>query len=451
MRGVGVSARRHRQAPSIVKLSRAAAERTLVAGGFVVLFFALPHALEGDDAVRFDDLHQLLHGHLTASKFSLLMPIVSTPVVLLGHVVESGPWWAARFNVLVVALGTLVVRFVLRDRADARLFRLVLLALLFASLLTNRLRAYDAEVLTATLITIGIVCNATRRYVGAGWAAIALGAANTPVLVVALVPFAAYEAVKAKRLRPFAWLALAALLVMAEAWIRRGSPFDTGYAGDRGYRTILPYSGRPDFSYPFLLGVASLLFSFGRGLLFFTPGLALWLLPRIREAAAGLRLLIVPMLLIVAGMVLVYAKWWAWYGGLSWGPRFFPFAAVPASLLVGVGIRRAGASIVADLAVLCVLAVSVWVGVVGATADYSANLFCAHNGYALESLCWYVPEYSSLWWPVLHPPAVTLGVAIVTAWCAAVFVYLALPLVRAVAAKVHRPAELSDFAHGWRL
>jgi hypothetical protein len=429
---------------------RAAVERALLAAGFLILFFALPHALEGDDTVRFDDLHQLLHGRLTDSKFSLVMPLVSTPVVELGHVVESPVWWAARFNVLVVAVGALTVRFLVRDR-DAALLRLVLLVLLAASLLTNRLRAYDAEVLTATLIAVGIVCNATRRYVHAGWAAIALGAANTPALIPALVPFAAYEALRSKRLRPFAWLAVAALLVLAEAWIRRGNPFDTGYAGDRGYRTILPYSGRPGFSYPFLLGVASLLFSFGRGLLFFTPGLALWLLPRTRAAAARLRPVVVPMLLTVAAMVLVYAKWWAWYGGLSWGPRFFAFAAIPASVLIGHRIRRAGESTTADLAALCVLVLSAWVGVIGAISNDSESLFCAHNGYALESLCWYVPDYSSLWWPVLHPPAMGVRAAAVASWCAATFVYLALPLVRALAADLRGSLPGTEWAQGWRL
>src|SRR5207245_2328200 len=120
----------------------------------------------------------------------------------------------------------------LRDRVAPALLRRALLILLFASLLTNRLRAYDAEVLSGTLIAIGIVCSATRRHTGVGWAAIAFGAANTPALAVALVPFAAYEAQRTKRLRPFVWLAIAAALVTAEAWVRRGSPFDTGYGGD---------------------------------------------------------------------------------------------------------------------------------------------------------------------------------------------------------------------------
>ena len=160
-----------------------------------------------------------------------------------------------------------------------------------------------------------------------------------------------------------------------------------------------------------LLGLASIVFSFGRGLLFFAPGLALWLSSHTRRAATEVRSVLVPMLLVVLGMVLVYAKWWAWYGGLSWGPRFFAFAALPASLLVALRIGLAGESARADLVTL---------------------------------------GNSSLWWPILHPPALTTATAIVVCWCAAVFVCLALPLVRALASAARsRPAV--RLSGGWRL
>jgi hypothetical protein len=431
--------------------ARVLAERFLLGGGFVVLFLAMPHGLRGDDLARYSDLRQVLdHGHVTDSRYSLLMPLASAPFVLLGDVIRSPTWWAARFDLVVVAVGALVVWLLARGRVESGLLRRTLLLLLFASLFTERLRAYSPEVFSATLIAIGLVCTATRSYVAAGWVAIAIGAANTPVLVPALVPLACYEAVRTKRWRPFLCPALAVALVGAEAWIRRGSPFDTGYGGDHGLATVLPYSGRPGFSYPFLLGVASLVLSFGRGLVFFAPGLLLWLGVRTRRAAGALRPLVVAMLLLVGAMVLVYAKWWSWYGGLTWGPRFFAFAALPASLLIALRLRRVGDSVLGDLGVFAVLALSAWVGVVGATADYSEFGACAQHGYALESLCWYVPEYSSLWWPILHRPAVTFRLALVVVWCAAVFVCLAAPLVRALASSLSRPASLRAWAHGWR-
>lgn len=424
----------------------------LLAAGFVILFFVVPHALAGDDFTRYADIQQLLqHGRLTDSKYSLVMPLVSAPFLLLGHVVRSPEWWAARFNVVVVAVAWVVAARVLRGRIDRRLLALTGLVLLAESLLSNRLRDYNAEVLTAASVAVGILCVVTGKRVALGWAAMIVGVVNTPAAIVGLAPIAVVEALRTRRLRHLAPLVVAAALIGAEAWIRRGSPFDTGYRGDRGVTTALPYSGRPGFSYPFVLGVLSILFSFGRGLLFFTPGLVLWLDSRTRRLVGRHRRTVVLMLLFVAGLVVVYAKWWAWYGGIAWGPRFFLFAAIPASVLIAVRLRGSGESRLADVVALGVLTLSAWVGVVGLTADLSSLSVCAQGNYALESLCWYVPEYSSLWQPFLHAPPRTTATFVVVAWCAAVYVRLALPLVRGIVGPVGLGGVDRDWVRAWRL
>jgi hypothetical protein len=426
------------------------AEGALLGVGFLILFFVVPHALAGDDFTRYADIQQLLqHGRLTDSKYSLVMPLVSAPFLLLGHLVWSPEWWAARFNVIVVAVAWIAVGRVLKGSVDARLLRTTWLVLLFASLLANRLRDFNAEVLTTACVGVGILCLVTGRHVALGWTAMLVGVVNTPAAIVALAPVAALEAFRTKQLRHVAPLAIAALLVVTEAWVRRGNPFDTGYRNDHGIATLLPYSGRPGFSYPFLLGIASILFSFGRGLLFFTPGLVLWLDARTRRAVAHHRRSIILMLLFVGGLVVVYAKWWAWYGGISWGPRFFVFAAVPASVLLGFRIRSAGESRLADAATLGILALSAWVGVTGLTADLSALGVCARDNYAVESFCWYVPEYSSLWQPLHHPPPLTGSTLVVAGWCALVFVYLALPLARSLGAERFGHLDLG-WARSWK-
>jgi hypothetical protein len=428
-----------------------AVERALIAAGFLVLFFVLPHDLEGDDGARFDSITRLLdHGHLTGDRRSLLMPLVSTPVLELSHIVGSRDAWATHFNVLVVLAGALAAWLLLRGRVDATTLRRTLLILLFASLLTNRLRSYDSAILAGTLIALGIIAVVVHGRLSAGWAAISLGAAMTPAVLVALVPLAARDVWRTRRLRPFAWLAAGVLLVLAENWIRRGSPFDTGYGSDHGFRTLLAYSGRPGFSYPFLLGVASILFSFGRGLIFFTPGLTLWLDRRNRELDEPLRPLIVSCLLVVAGLVLVYAKWWAWYGGSTWGPRFFVFAALPASMLIAARIERV-VTWPSDLYVLLVLALTCWVAYAGATADFTRTELCTRNHYALESMCWFEPTHSGLWWAVLHPPPLTWQRAVLAAWCAATFVTLALPLVRSRLAGMRMRRPATAWTTGWRL
>ncbi|MCW2977017.1 MAG: hypothetical protein JWM06_2298, partial [Actinomycetia bacterium] len=350
---------------------------------------------------------------------------------------------------IVVAVAWIVASRMLRGRTDPRLLRTTWLVLLFASLLANRLRDFNAEVLTTVCVGVGILCLATGRRVGLGWAAIVVGAVNTPAAIIALAPIACLEALRTRQLRHVAPLGIAALLVVVEAWIRRGSPFDTGYGNDHGVATLLPYSGRPGFSYPFLLGVASILFSFGRGLLFFAPGLVLWLDARTRRVVAHHRRALVLMLVFVGGLVVVYAKWWAWYGGISWGPRFFVFAAVPASVLLAFRIRSVGASRLADAATLGVLGLSAWVGVIGLTADISALGVCARGNYSFESFCWYVPEYSSLWQPFLHRPPLTGSTLLVASWCALVFLYLAFPLGRSIFAERFGHADAA-WARGWK-
>jgi hypothetical protein len=426
-------------------------EWALLAGGLVVLFFLLPHGLAGDDLTRFDDIERLLHhGDLSESRFSLVMPLVSAPFLLLGEVVASPEWWAARFNVIVVAVGLVVAFPLLRTRIDERLFRQFALVLLFASLLTNRLRDYNAEVLTATLIAIGIVLITSRRHVVAGWIAVVVAVVNTPAAIVGLGFLAAAEALRERRFRPLLWIAVAAGSFMLEAWIRRGGPLTTGYAGDHGVKTVLPYSGRPGFSYPLLFGLLSILFSFGRGLVFFTPGLLLWLQARTRRLVGNERRLIVAMLLFVLGLIVVYAKWWAWYGGLSWGPRFFVFAAVPASALLAVRLRHPGGSASAILLVLGVLTLSAWVAVSGVVTDLSELGFCAQDEYALESLCWYTPEYSPLWRPMVDFPEPSASTAVVAAYCVLVYAYLAAPLCTVLVESLAR-LRGAWRAAGWRL
>jgi hypothetical protein len=402
-------------------------ETALIAGGFGVLFALLPHALNSiDDQARFDDIEQLLqHGHLTSGRFSLVMPLASAPFLLLGKLLASPEWWAERFNVIVLAVGVMTSFRLLRGRAEVALVRTTVLVLCFASFLTSALRGYGPETLSATLVAVGIVAVVTGRR-RSGWVAIVIGVVNTPPALAGLGVLAAVELLRTKRLRCLLPVAAAAALIMAEAWIRRGGPFVSGYEGDRGVTTILPYSGRPGFSYPLLFGIAAILFSFGRGLIFYMPGLLLWLSAGTRRLAQRCRSTVVLMLLFLAGLVLVYAKWWAWYGGIAWGPRYFTFAAIPASLLIAVRLTRTRASALFDVITIAVLAASTWVSIAGGVADLQwLDNFCTQDNYSVESLCWYAPEFSPIGHALVQFPALTTSTAVVVGYCALVFAYLA--------------------------
>jgi hypothetical protein len=435
-------------APSQPFLLRSATiERALLGAGFLVLFFFLPHELFADDLVRYGDLQVFLHHGTTATDpYSLAGPLVSAPLVALGNWTGSPVWWASRFNVVVVALGALAAARLLRGRVDPSLLRRTLLLLLFVSLLTDRLRDYNAEVLTGTLFALGLICIATGRHVVLGWAGMVLGAVNTPAALVPLALVAVVEALRTRRLRWLLPIAASAVLIMAEDWIRRGGPLATGYLQTRGVHTNLPYSGRPGFSYPFVLGLVSILFSAGRGLLFFTPGLTLWLSSATRRLAGEARRLIWLMVIVVIGLVLIYAKWWAWYAGLAWGPRFFTFAALPSSLLIAVRLRAARRSARADALTLLVLAVSAWVAFAGVIANPHALAVCGR-----VSRCWYIPEFSSLWYPLRVVPPISTPTAIAAAYVAIVFAYLAEPLVSSIAAGGARAWRSAQLGAGWKL
>jgi hypothetical protein len=192
----------------------------------------------------------------------------------------------------------------------------------------------------------------------------------------------------------------------------------------------MPFSGLPGFSYPLFFGLLSILLSFGKGLLFFSPGL---LVPIRPDDGVSHRLITCHRLwmIFLAGLILVYAKWWSWYGGWTWGPRFLLFASVPASLAVAVKLRqvhRARLAGVAGLAV--VVALSTWVAVNGAAFDQANMELCVQNNYAQEFLCWYAPEFSTLWRPFVAPSAISSGEACFAAYALAAFGWLSLPLSR---------------------
>ena len=193
----------------------------------------------------------------------------------------------------------------------------------------------------------------------------------------------------------------------------------------------------------------SLLFSFGKGLLFFTPGLFL-AFRRGLEALHSVSEVLVLWMLYLAGMVLVYGSWWAWYGGFAWGPRFLTFASLPASLLLAAQVRRPPRGLLAATAVLAALLLSVWVGIDGATFGRFAQTTCTTNHYYLESFCWYVPEFSVLWTPFVFRGQLSWADLILIGYAVGVTGYVAYPLLRQWARTARRGMALAWTAYGRR-
>ena len=192
----------------------------------------------------------------------------------IGTFVLGSEWWCARFNTIVFLIGLWIMARLLRDRVSTQVRAAFLLLLLACSMFMHHLEGYFAEAFTAMFAGVGLLA-VDAGYPLAGWTATIVGVINTPASLVGLGSAAVVHMWNTRRVRHLLPVAVAAAGIMLESWIRRGSPFVTGYEGNHGDTTMLTYSGRPGFSYPFAFGVLSILLSFGKGLLFFAPGLLL--------------------------------------------------------------------------------------------------------------------------------------------------------------------------------
>jgi hypothetical protein len=416
-------------------------ETGLLLGGLLMLLFS-PGSLVSDGEVRFQALNALLErGEVSDTAYSLVGPLGSAPLWLLGRAWRSPEWCCLFYNRLVFFGGLFALDRLLRQEVSGPVRRRFLLLLVFASMFPHHLQFYFGEVFTTVLAAVGVVAVGAGRG-GWGWACLVLATVNAPAAVVGLALVAGWTALQTHRGRHLLAVVAATALVLLEAWLRRGHPLTTGYESAEGARTVLPYSGRPGFSYPLFFGLLSIVLSFGKGLVFYAPGLLLPVpagalaesaSPSASRSGATLPAAHRLWLLFLLGLVLVYARWWSWYGGWFWGPRFFLFASLPASLALAVCLVEAPRlSLGRNLLTLAALALSFWVGLNGLTFGQSGLEMCQDKD--LEMLLWYVPEFSALWRPFVVPPhlpeerALWVGATVAGALYAACFLYLAGPL-----------------------
>jgi hypothetical protein len=426
----------------------------LLALGLLLFFFVLPHDIEGDGRLRFEALQQLLAGNgIPGTKYPLIGSILSIPLFLLGHVVGSPEWWVSRYNVLVFAAGLGFTYRLLQGRLDRDVLISFLLLLGTTAMIPASLTGFGAETFTVMATGTGLAAWSTGRWKTAT-VLLALGVANAPATIVGVAIALGWWAWRYKRIRALAPLVLSVGLSLLENLVRHKSPLTTGYENDHGFRTLLPYSGLTGFSYPIFFSVMSLLLSFGKGLLFFASGLVL-AFGRGLEALRSVSEVLVLWFLYLAGLVLAYGSWWAWYGGFTWGPRFLVFASLPASLLVAAQVRRPPRQLIALTIVVAALLLSVWVGIDGQVFGRFAQDPCSANHYALESFCWYVPEFSVLWTPFVFGAHAPWWGFVLIAYAVGVSAYVANPVIRGWASALYRDGTLawSAYRHrpSWRL
>src|SRR5262249_28074705 len=152
-----------------------------------------------------------------------------------------------------------------RGAGDWTIVRTTLLLLVAASMFPHHLEHYYGEVFTAVLVAAGLAAVAGGASIARSAAAL-LGVGHTPASSLAFALVAVVHTWDPRRLRHLLPPLVAAAGIVVESRLRHGTWLTPGYADTQGVPNVLPYSGRPGFSYPLLLGVASLLLSFGKGL-----------------------------------------------------------------------------------------------------------------------------------------------------------------------------------------
>ncbi|GCE04804.1 hypothetical protein [Dictyobacter aurantiacus] len=416
------------------KVLMARFEVALIVLGLLGNFFLLRHVMWRPDAwSRFYALSELLtQDKMPDTKYSLVGPLFSIPFWALDQTNQTY-WWTTRYNVFVLGAGLLAIYWLLKDRVDHGLLRKFFLLLIVGSMFSHHLLFYYGEVFTAIFVTVGCVAIVVGP-VTIGWCAIILGVVNTPATVIGLILLNAKYILTGKRVRYALVIIIGAALIMLESWIRRGGPLINGYVNDQGRRTILPYSGRPGFSYPIFFGLNSLFFSFGKGLLFFAPGLVLPVRQALRklqeETKVDLFAIYTLWIGFLAGLLLIYACYWNWHGGWFWGPRYLLFASIPASFALAVRLQKRDGSLLMNLVIMLVLCLSIWVGIDGAVyGDEPLRHICTPpRWYGNEMLCYYAPEFSALWFPFVFYQPLSSGQLIYLLYNVFVGLYLLAPL-----------------------
>ncbi|MCE9564646.1 MAG: hypothetical protein K8U57_21645 [Planctomycetes bacterium] len=389
--------------PSPARVHPAGLLVLLVALVFVI---CLPRSDMLDATVRFDDMTCVLTGQKTEQKFSMVGPLFATPLFYLGRALGDTQRWVWYFNRTLLVLSWIGFWWLLRPLLTAGERLRFIITLTLTSMVSHHLMFFSGEVFTCVMSAFGLAAVVLRR---AWWGMplAILAAVNLPGMIGALGMASVVLVLRTRRLRFLLAAPTAFGLWLLENYVRRGDPWFTGYDGEHGVPTALPYSGLPEFSYPIFFGLLSVLFSFGKGLIFFMPALFMPLREepgRPAEAESDLRWVYWVWLGYMSGVVLVYAKWWCWSGGWFWGPRFFLFGCFIAALVVARRTANADRhSIPANLLMLVVLVLSGWVALNGLSYQQEGLLRYVPDGPALEFVVWYVPECSALWWPIVTP------------------------------------------------
>ncbi len=381
-------------------------ELFLIGIGVIFYLFEFSHGIHGDASVRYESLLTTLRtGHFAPMVYSYVQPFFSAPLLLLGYVFKDGFWWVSRFNAFLILALTWFAARTSRLWAgwDSSRVRLLALLLLGATMFPKHSTDYYAEVFCAVFALFSILFYQANR----SWLAIlaiSFSVWNGVATILGGGALLTYFAIRTKRWRYLAALPLLPAGFLLENYLKYGEFYPTAYlAMQAGPHTMLHYAMGPGFSYPLFFGLLNVVFSFGRGVLWFAPGLVLLFHPALWKGDDRARDLIRASMLYLTGLILIYAKFWAWHAGSFWGPRYFLFASILAVYVLALLDREL--TPFWRTIWICVTLLSCWVACQGVLFGTDFLEDCFKQDHEFEFVCWYVPEYSVIWrFFVVGPP-----------------------------------------------
>jgi hypothetical protein len=361
----------------------------------------------GDDPARYQAAAELAHGRWPTSKYSLIQPLVMAPVYRLASMTGS-PQQATMmfFGVFSTTIALLLLANLIRRHRSAR-FVEIMLGAMCCSMLSSYALGANAEVLSALWLSVGLASGLngnTKWGRHVGWVVAVLATANIPTMVAGAGLFGLWLAWRRKQWRFLLFPMFCALTVIAESSFAVGHFAIGKYASEGWSSDLLPFGHLKSFQHPLFFGLLGILFSFGRGLIFYMPTLFIRHKQSddpISEWAGGLRV-------FVCALIPVYAKWWGWNAGITFGPRFFMLAVIPGAFAVASVLTSAQASRLHRNVTITAVALSAWVGVCGVTWDITTVVrdMAVRDQFRYEPLAWFFPHYSTIFSPLWEFPAI---------------------------------------------
>jgi hypothetical protein len=255
------------------------------------------------------------------STYGIGTSLVMAPLHLVGRVTgtESTSWMNLADAIMVGATGVVVFE-TLRRRGVSHRIAVTTTALMIVGtpLLAYALTDFSEPgvALMIALAVLGVDGVSRRTQLAAMGVGAAVGGSilfrTDSLVLIALPVVVALLAISRRKVyESVLFAAGAAPLLFVWAWYNVAR-FDNPFAG--GYRY-------QHFTHPFFSGVYGLTLSPGRGVLVYIPLLlvAFAVIPTLRGTELTLGFLAIALLVL---RVVFYARWWAWYGGSIWGPRF---------------------------------------------------------------------------------------------------------------------------------